>query len=814
MKHPKLLALMVLLAGWCAGAVQSEAVSSLSANNNATPYNRWTYYLSYHNATQTVAVGNVVYALFNGHLLIYDAETQASIPVDRMTAQLSTSSSISYIGWSETCNCLVTIYSDNNIDLIYPKNGDGATADFEVVNLPQLKNYSEDNIVIRKLNVYKDWASIVTTKGVVLVSLADENIHAYYQVGTDIADAFVEGKYVYLAKPNCIVSGLLTDNLYDAQQWQTAVPDMVVDAFVGSKVGVYAVVPYKKELPPSRPSGVALLTLNADGTGSYKLVSPVIMMGGNANGKQVQFYTNNYIVTVNTDNSDVEAQRITTTFQPQSITRTANGTLFLAQGYTGLQMYQPSASDTALPESVGKVGGFGPRHCESYALRINNGYLYLTGGLMEDITPGFLGRYDGRVWSDMDEDAARNTPSRDGRLRDFFRSIMQVAIDPRDPNHVMAASYGEGVYEYQDGKFKKLYNMDNSALVSANPKNLDRNSYINVGGVAYDAAGNLWAANNHADSSLVVYKTDGTWQYVSLGEGDKLKRKERVFFDSKGRVWVNARFSTSSSTSGVAALDYNGTLSTTSDDRTAFRNTCYNEDGTECSITSTRVITEDKEGQIWIGCETGVYAITNPDDWFSSSFTIYQPKVPRNDGTNYADYLLTGNTVNAIAVDGGNRKWIGTLGAGIYLVNADGSEILAHYTAADSPLLSDNIYDMAIDEQTGRLYITTDCGLCSYETGVTSTEASLNKSNIKVYPNPVRRDFSGNVTVSGLTEGAEVKVLSSGSQLVARGTAVGGSWQWDVTQQGSGSRVAPGVYYIMISTSDGKNSVGTKVVVI
>ena len=188
--------------------------------------------------------------------------------------------------------------------------------------------------------------------------------------------------------------------------------------------------------------------------------------------------------------------------------------------------------------------------------------------------------------------------------------------------------------------------------------------------------------------------------------------------------------------------------------------------------------------------------------------------MPRNDGTNYADYLLTGNTVNAIAVDGGNRKWIGTLGAGIYLVNADGSEILAHYTAADSPLLSDNIYDMAIDEQTGRLYITTDCGLCSYETGVTSTEASLNKSNIKVYPNPVRRDFSGNVTVSGLTEGAEVKVLSSGSQLVARGTAVGGSWQWDVTQQGSGSRVAPGVYYIMISTSDGKNSVGTKVLVI
>ena len=112
------------------------------------------------------------------------------------------------------------------------------------------------------------------------------------------------------------------------------------------------------------------------------------------------------------------------------------------------------------------------------------------------------------------------------------------------------------------------------------------------------------------------------------------------------------------------------------------------------------------------------------------------------------------------------------------------------------------------------MYISTDCGLCSVETGVTPANLSLSKNNIKVYPNPVRPDYSGSVTVTGLTEGAEVKVLSTGSQLVARGTAIGGSWQWDVTQQSSGNRVAPGVYYIMISTSDGKNSVGAKLVVI
>lgn len=828
MKHPKFLSLFLWLAGTVCGASKSSAampvaplycatttsVASSSAAVTASNNNRWTYYLSYHNATQTLAAGNAVYAILNGHLLVYDAETQTSVLVDRMSAQLS-GSTIRYMGWSETCKCLVVVYDDNNVDLLYPKNGDGTTGDFDVVNLPQLKNYTEDNITIRKVNVYNDWACVTTTKGVILISLVEENVHAYYQIGSDIADAIVEGKYVYLAKPDCIVSGLLSDNLYDAQQWKTAIPTAIVDAFVGSKAGVYAVFPYKSNFPPSRPSGVMRLTLNADGTGSYKLVSPVVVTGGNANGKQVQFFTRNYLVAVNTDNPDVEAQRIATTLQPQSITRTANGAFFLAQGDEGLLMYTPSATDTTLPDAVEKVGNFGPRHAESYGLLVNNGKLYLTGGSLESFpTTGFLGCYEGGKWTDMDEDAARNDPPRDGRVRNFFNTIMHVAVDPRDPNHVMAASYGEGIYEYQNGKFKKLYNSDNSWLISANPTLIDRNSYVNIGGVAYDAQGNLWASNNHADSAFVVFKTDGTWQRVSLGEGDKIRRMERVFIDSKGRVWVNGRYSTRTSTGGVAALDYNGTLSTTSDDRTRYRNSCYNEDGAECALSSTRVITEDNEGQIWIGSETGIYAVTNPDDWFSSSFRIYQPKVPRNDGTNYADYLLKGNTVNAIAVDGGNRKWIGTLGAGVYLVNADGSEILAHYTSSDSPLLSDNINDLAIDEDNGRLYISTDCGLCSVETGVTPANPSLSKNNIKVYPNPVRPDYSGSVTVTGLTEGAEVKVLSTGSQLVARGTAIGGSWQWDVTQQSSGNRVAPGVYYIMISTSDGKNSVGAKLVVI
>lgn len=152
MKHPKFLSLFLWLAGTVCGASKSSAampvaplycatttsVASSSAAVTASNNNRWTYYLSYHNATQTLAAGNAVYAILNGHLLVYDAETQTSVLVDRMSAQLS-GSTIRYMGWSETCKCLVVVYDDNNVDLLYPKNGDGTTGDFDVVNLPQLK---------------------------------------------------------------------------------------------------------------------------------------------------------------------------------------------------------------------------------------------------------------------------------------------------------------------------------------------------------------------------------------------------------------------------------------------------------------------------------------------------------------------------------------------------------------------------------------------------------------------------------------------------------------------------------------------------
>lgn len=801
MRHHRLFSLLLLTTSLLSPNLSAAAEA---INSNYDEANSWQYYLSYHNATQAVAAGNVVYSLFNGHLLVYDAEANHSITVDRMSAKLS-GSIISQIGWSTTQKCLVAVYTDNNIDLIYPEKGDGTTGLFDIVNLPQLKNYTEDNITIKRLNVFDDYATIITTKGVIVLNLTNETVQGYYQIGTDLVDAIVCDKHVYVARPTNVICGQLTDNLFDSTQWQTALASTAVKYFVGSNAGIYA----------STSAGVELLNRNDDGSITTQHVNSSPMTTGSANGKYVQFATTNRVLTLSADRPTEIVQDIRGSFSPQSVVRTANGSLLLAEGEDGLRKYDISTSTSSLPTPTEVVGNFGPRHSDSYGLLIDHGRLFVTGGIPADDVEGFVGMYDGTNWSDMDEDRARTEPSRDGRLRNFYYSLCHTAVDPRDPNHVMVSSFKEGIYEYQDGKFVKLYNADNSSLTSANPGGSERNSYVYTGGVTYDADGNLWITNNYDSNALLVYRTDGQWQKVSMGDGDKLRRMERIMFDSKGHIWVNARMTTRSSASGVVAMNYSGSLATVDGDLSVFRNTAYNEDGTECSLSGAKIIVEDNEGQIWIGCNTGIYAVTNSDDWFNTnSFSIYQPKVPRNDGTNYADYLLTGNTVNAIAVDGGNRKWIGTLGSGIYLVNPDGSEIIKHFDTTNSPLLSDNIYEMAIDPESGRLYISTDCGLCSYETGVTPVQPTLSKDNIKIYPNPVRPEYSGSVTINGLTADGEVKVISTGSQLVARGTAVGGAWQWDLTQQSTGQRVAPGVYYIMISTADGKKSVAGKVVVI
>ena len=192
---------------------------------------------------------------------------------------------------------------------------------------------------------------------------------------------------------------------------------------------------------------------------------------------------------------------------------------------------------------------------------------------------------------------------------------------------------------------------------------------------------------------------------------------------------------------------------------------------------------------------------------------FYQIKVPRNDGTNLADYLMYGVGITAIAIDKANRKWVGTDGNGIYVISADNMVQEKHITSSNSPILSDNIQYITIDDNTGRVYIGTDKGLCSYQSEVTLTNEEMDTNNVWVYPNPVTPEYTGTITITGLSFNSDVKITSSNGTLIAQGRSTGGAFSWDGKDL-KGNRVASGVYMIHSAKSDGSKGTVCKVNII
>ena len=238
-----------------------------------------------------------------------------------------------------------------------------------------------------------------------------------------------------------------------------------------------------------------------------------------------------------------------------------------------------------------------------------------------------------------------------------------------------------------------------------------------------------------------------------------------------------------------------------------------NEDGVSYSnIDGCRCMAEDKQGNLWVGISQGLFVLTQEylDD---PTKGFYQVKVPRNDGTNYADYLLSGMDIKAIAIDSANRKWVGTSGNGIYLISADNIVQEAHFTTDNSPLLSNTILSIAIDETTGMVYIGTDKGLCSYQSEAGPTNEEMTTDNVWAYPNPVTPDYDGVITVTGLSLNTDVKILSAAGTLVKQGRSTGGSFVWD-GRDADGKRVASGVYMVVTATESGEKGTVCKISII
>lgn len=447
----------------------------------------------------------------------------------------------------------------------------------------------------------------------------------------------------------------------------------------------------------------------------------------------------------------------------------------------------------------------GPKYNEFYESKFVNGKLYTTGGAflsgrISKENVGIIQIYDGNNWTLYPTNLKETTGV------DYFDQNC-IDVDPTDENHVMAAGR-TGLYEFQNGKLKTLWNKNNSPLRPAidNNKELD-DAYTLVHGIKFDNNGNLWVLNSQAkDVNLLMLAKDGTWKtYTKTGlfyNGTVSNTSmKNLIIDSRGLLWfVNTQWN------NCIVHCYNPST----DELINYTN-FVNEDGTTYSFTPLAVA-EDVSGNIWVATNYGPFIIKK-EEIGQESVTFYQEKVPRNDGTNLADYLLSGLACNCITIDGAGRKWVATTGTGAFLISEDNMTQVSHFTTDNSKLLSNNVLYISINPKSGEVFFLTDKGLCSYISDATESNEEMTKDNVWAYPNPVTPDYTGLITITGLSYDADVKILAANGALVSQGRSNGGTYTWDGCDQ-QGRRVASGIYMVATATSDGSKGTVCKIAVV
>lgn len=457
-------------------------------------------------------------------------------------------------------------------------------------------------------------------------------------------------------------------------------------------------------------------------------------------------------------------------------------------------------------EMVKTLDPGGPKYNYVNFLRFKHQKLYTCDGIMGGrFDPGKKGCvqvWDGNEWEIYQDDIASLTGHN-------YMDIASVDADPSDDTHVFASGR-VGLYEFKDGKYVKEYNYDNSPLKSHALLSPNKN-YTMIESVVYDKNGSLWILNSASAGTSLFELKDGEWishhkPEFLLSTGDRSHdNMVKAMFDSRDILWFcNDRFIE------PALMCYQP-----STDAAVCYSTFINQDGTKIEgMYGVTDVAEDKDGNIWVGTDVGPFVIDKDNIGKSAEDMIFtQVKVPRNDGTNYADYLLAGIHVTSIMVDNDGQKWIGTNGQGVYVISRDNMKEVHHFTTENSKLLSDIIGSIAMNTKTGEVFIGTENGLCSYMSGITGTIDTMNEDDVYAYPNPVTPDYNGLITITGLTDNADVKILSSNGVLIAEGKSSGRFFTWNGRDKNN-KRVASGVYMVATATSSGEKGVVCKIVII
>ena len=752
------------------------SVISIYAKAQLKPIGSWTDHLPLNSGTSIASNGTLIYAGTQTGLFTYNT---ADNSLEKYTkANLLNDVSVSKLAYSAPYETLIIVYDNANIDLIRRD---------EITNIPFIQLSNEEK-TINEIRIIDNLAYLCMAYGITVVDLDRQEIVDTYKFGpngTPININSVDqlGNSLYAASDNGIFSANISSNLLDFNAW-TKLPVKNTSAFYSVWENNSLINFVFRE--GSAKDSVLTYDGNQFSTNQQLANFDFINLSETVN--------NEFVLTTRTSTIlfNNQSQIVNTLSRGGSNAKgsaIANNRLFEINGFTPL--VEISTTDGA---TIAGIKPNGPLTAAIFDMDAAEGSLWVTNGAIDgtynnrfDLAK--VSRFDGTTWTAYQHGANLG-------LNGIF-DVVSVTINPENPDQVFFGSWGRGLAEFSNSVPFKIYQDTNTVytnnfgqLTSA----IQRREawkpalWIGTGETVFDPEGNLWITNTYQKNGLSVRLANGSWFSYNLGSlysSDETAMYD-IEVDDNGYKWIAM-----AKDNDIIVYDDRGTIKDISDDR-SIRLTRAEGFG---SIPGARgiKIEKDKDGLIWIGTSDGIAVHFNPSGVFNGDLDF--DRVIFFDGENN-EVVLQNSIVTEIAIDGFNRKWIGTENSGVILLSADGKETILEFNIDNSPLLSNSISAISIDDESGEVYIATSKGLVSYRGEAINGAKNLN--DINIYPNPVRPDYSGNIAISGLLDNTTVKITDISGTLINEIKSQGGQVLWDGNNF-NGRRASTGVYLVFLS---------------
>lgn len=752
------------------------AIIIFSVNGQGIAIGSWRSHVNLSDIKQIVDAGDKVFCVSGLGLFSVDKSDNSYQQYSKATGLNDVG--ISTIAWNSNTLSLIIAYNNSNVDVLTSSG---------VINIADIKNKSiPGNKEINKITINGANAYLSCGFGIVKIDMQKLEINDTYIIGNNGTNTiiknviFADNKIWALTNSDIKYASVSSNLLSNYAVWSSisspftlneiaAVNDSIFirsgDSILrfNKKRGYFDLIFYKPQqkilwLKESKHHLLFSLQNISNNNISINIYNAAFVF---INAVSVQNYSS-----INTD----------------AIQDSQNSSLWFSDLYVGLFHYSNLKTEHLTPNSI--------RYNNAQSFAERNNELWVAGGSLVDgyhysfSATGFY-TFINEEWNTIDR---YSKPA-----LDTVYDLVCVAPS-KSENKVYFGSFGWGLIEYnkEDGNIT-VFKKNNSTLSNTDG---DLNS-VRVSDIQFDSENNLWINNYGATNGISVKKANGEWKSFKIQANTSNFGK--LLIDKNNQLWMTTHeVGGTTGGGGLVVFNRGGDIDNTADDKTR----ALVKGGGYGNLPSNNVyaLAEDKDGQIWVGTDAGVAVFSNPGDIIKGGDA--EQIIVSNPSDSIAAYLFSSEVISDIKVDGANRKWVSTT-HGVWLMSADGTKEIYHFNEENSPLLSDRVNAIGINNTTGEVFFSTENGVCSFKS--TATGGGEKNEKVLVFPNPVPHNFLGTIAIRGLVDNAYVKITDINGQLIYSTKALGGQAIWDGKNL-SGEKTATGIYLVFCTNADGSET--------